>query len=99
MNAFGKPGGERGARHRDRAHGNAADGAGRPGAGAIGDQRAERGERAGQQDRALGVDVVLGVAAAGERDLADHQRVLAQVRPQAGACGVQAARRFGHRVH
>ena len=50
---------ERRARHRDRAHGNAADRARPPRAGPIGDQRADRGERLGQQDRALGIDVVL----------------------------------------
>ena len=95
MNALREARGERRARDRDRAHRHPSDGARPAGARGVGEQRAERGERAGQQDRALGVDVVGGGAPAGERDLADHQRVLAQIRQQPRARGVEVARRFG----
>ena len=43
------------------------------------DELAERGKPGRAQDRALGVDVVVGLEAAGERDLPDHERVLAQL--------------------
>ena len=47
-----------------------------------GHQLAQRREARRAQDRPLGVHVVLGLGAAGERDLADHQRVLAQLGDQ-----------------
>ena len=50
-----------------------------------GEQQAERGERLGAQDRALGVDVVLGLAAARQR----HRR---RARARARASSAQAAR-------
>ena len=46
------------------------------------DQLAQRAEPGRQQDRPLGVDVVLRRRAARERDLADDQGVLAQLRDQ-----------------
>ena len=51
-------------------------------------QLAERAEAGRQQDRALGVDVVLRRAPAREGDLADDQRVLAQLVDQ-GLPGVR----------
>src|SRR3712207_8634488 len=51
-------------------------------AGVLGHELAERGEAVGPQDRALGVDVVLGLGAARQRHLADHERVLAQGRSE-----------------
>ena len=51
-------------------------------AGVVGDELRERGEPRRAQDRPLGVDVVLRRPAARERDLADDQCVLAQLRDQ-----------------
>ena len=91
--------GERGAGDRVGAHRHAADGRGAPLGHLRGEQRAERGEARRAQDRALGVDVVLGARAARERHLADHQRVLAQLLEQALAGRARLARIFGQGVH
>ena len=66
----------------------------------LGEQQAERRERLRPQDRALGVDVVLGCAPARERHLADHQRVLAQqLHEPLARAPRRLARIFGQGVH
>ena len=65
---------------------------GRPQAAGLTRHELSEGEEALRpEDRALGVHVVVGLQAAGQRDLADHQRVLAQL-------GRQPASRIGHRT-
>ena len=66
--------------------------------GLLGDEHARGPERLRAQERPAHVDVVLGRAAARKRDLADHQRVLAQgleQRPSSfvGCGGCRGARR------
>jgi hypothetical protein len=81
----GRSRGERGARDGVGAHRHAAHGSGPQALRLGGHQLAERPEPLGQQDRALGVDVVLRRPAARERDFTDYERVLAQLRDQAVA--------------
>ena len=82
--------GERRAGGRVGAHRQPADGGRLPLAGVVGDELGQRGEARRAQDRALGVDVVLRGGAGGERHLADHERVLAQL-------GVEGLPGGGHR--
>ena len=83
----GRARGQRGARDRVGAHSDPAHG-GRAHALRLGrHQLAERAEAVRQQDRPLGVDVVLRRLAARERHLADDERVLAQLGYQAVAGG------------
>jgi hypothetical protein len=79
----GGSGAERGARHRIAAHRHPAH-SGRPDPLSLGrDQLAQRAEAVQAQDGALGVHVVARLLPARQRDLADHERVLAQFRDQA----------------
>ena len=64
-----------------------------------GEQRAERGEALGAQDRALGVHVVLSLRAAGQRHPADHERVLAQLVDQSLARRPQLVRMCVQHAH
>ena len=81
--------GDRGAGERDRGHHRPAD-RGRAGlAGGGGDQLAGGEEAGGPQQGAAGVDVIGGRLPAGERHLADHQRVLAQLGEQRLLRGVE----------
>ncbi len=85
------PGGDRdgGAGGRDRGRGRSADRVGAELGGGGGDQLAG-GEEAGRaQQRPPRVDVVLGRGAAGQRHLAEHQRVLAQLGEQRLLGGVE----------
>jgi hypothetical protein len=81
--------GQRGAGERVGPHRHAADRGRAPLGRRLGDERGQRPEPRGAQDRPLGVDVVLRGGAAGERDLADDQRVLAQLRDEILAVGAQ----------
>ena len=63
------------------------------------EQRGERREALRAQDRALGVDVVVGRRAARERDLADHERVLAQLLDETLAGRGEIDRMFVQGVH
>ena len=74
--------GQRRARHRVGSHGQAAHRGGSAFARLGGHQLPQGGESRGPQDRPLGVHVVLRRGPAGEGDLADHQRVLAQLGDQ-----------------
>ena len=86
--------GQGGARHGVRSHGHAAHG-GCPHALRLSrHQLTQRAESLRQQDRALRVHVVLRLLAAGERDLADHEGVLAQFGDQPVAGGVTHMCRF-----
>ena len=74
---------------RDRRRRRPADGARRRLDRGGGDQLAG-GEEAGRpQQRAARIDVVLGRGAAGQRHLADHQRVLAQLGEQRPLGGLE----------
>ena len=64
--------GERGAGHGVGAHRHAPDGRRAPLRGPLGEQLAEGEKAAGQQDRALGVDVVLRRQPAREGDLTEY---------------------------
>ena len=64
-----------------------------------GNQGPQRGEPLGEQDRALGVDVVGGSRAARERDVADHERMLAQLSDQAIAGAGESTRILVQVVH
>ena len=79
--------GERGARDRIGAHRHPADRGRVPGAGLVGDELGEREEAGRPEDRALGVDQVLRGPPARQHDLADHERVLAQLGEQSLAGG------------
>ena len=74
--------GDGGARDRVGAHRHSSDGGGAQPRSLGGDELAERAEPRLAQDRALGVDVVGGGGAAGQRHLTDHECVLAQLRDQ-----------------
>jgi hypothetical protein len=63
---------ERRAGHGVGAHRHPADRGGVPRARALGEQLAERRKAVRQQDRALGVDVVLRLPAARQRHLAEY---------------------------
>jgi hypothetical protein len=78
--------GERRAGHRVGPHGEAADGRRAQLRGLGRHELAERTESGREQDRPLGVHVVLGGSAARERHLADHERVLAELRDEPFAC-------------
>ena len=86
------PAGERGAGDRVRAHRHPADcgRAGRSASRRTSSPSARKPCR--QQDRPLGIHVVLRCAAARQRHLADHQRVLAQFRDSAPVWGQGLAR-------
>src|SRR5436190_5907564 len=77
--------GERRAGDRVGAHGQAAHGGGAALARQRRDELGKRGEALGAQDRALGVDVIRRLRAAGQRHLADDQGVLAQRGDESGA--------------
>jgi hypothetical protein len=85
---------ERRAGERIGAHGRAADRRAAPRRHLRGEQERQRGEAVREQDRALGVDVVLGLAAAGERDLAEHERVLAKAGDEASAGALETLHIF-----
>ena len=78
---------ERRACDRVGAHRHPADRARPPVPGLRGDQLGERLKAVGAQDRALGVDQVLRGLSAGQHHLADHERVLSQLREQPLAWG------------
>ena len=64
-----------------------------------GDQRAERRKALGAQDRALGIDVVLGARAARQRHGADNQSVIAQLLHQLRVGIGERARISGRGIH
>ena len=80
---------DRRAGERDRRHHRPADGA-RPRLDRGGGDQLAGGEEGGRpQQGAARVDVVLGLGAAGERHLADHERVLAQLGEQGAPGGLE----------
>jgi hypothetical protein len=91
--------GERGTRDRIRAHRQPAHRRRVPLGRVRRDERRERREPGGPQDRALGVDVVLRERTARERHLADHERVLAQLVNELRMRFLARAETFGQRVH
>src|SRR5581483_9687901 len=84
-----------GARGRDRGRRRAADRAGPGVEGGGGDQLAGGPEPGGAQERAAGVHVVGGALAARQRDLADHERVLAELGQEGLAGPGEAGGRLG----
>ena len=83
--------GERRAGDRVGAHRHPADRRRAPRARLLGDELAERREARRPQDRALGVDVVRRGRAAGQRHLADDQRVRSKLFGQSSRCAHRRA--------
>ena len=79
--------------------GGVADGGGAPLARPGGHELGHRRESGGAQDRPFGVDVVLRDLPAGEDNLADHERVLAQLLDQTLPCHSSGVRTFGQGIH
>ena len=90
-----RPRSERGAGERVRAHGHAAHRGAAPRGHLCGEQRADRGEARGAEDRALDVHVVLRARAARQRHLADLQGMLAQLHHQPLSRQRQVTTTFG----
>ena len=82
--------GEGRAGDRVSAHRHPANRGGVPGASLAGDELRQGAEAGRAQDRALGVDQVVGGGAAREHNLTDHQGVRAQLGdqplPRGGLC-------------